>query len=107
MRVRDTYLSTIEIAPGKSIIVIGREVINLNAATNSLDLAEKGFPYAVLGLSSKFAVAESNVNAGLEGRIEGFDAVGSQEEYTLEVFQESKKYADECVSGDVLGLASL
>ena len=47
------------------------------------------------------------MDAGLKGRIECFDAVGSQEEYTLEVFQESEEYADECVSGDVLGLASL
>ena len=76
MRARETYLSTVQIAPAKPIVVIGREVINLNAVANSLDLAEKGFPYAVLGLGSKFAVTESNVDARLESRIEGFDAVG-------------------------------
>lgn len=83
---RDTYLSTIEVAPSKPIVIIGRELIDLNTATNSLDLAEEGFPYTVLGLGSKFAVAESNVDAGLEGRIEGFDAIGGQEEDALEVF---------------------
>ena len=82
----DTHLSAIEIAPGKSIIVIGREVINLHAATDSLDFAKKGFPYAVFGLGSKFAIAKSNVDAGLEGRIEGFDAVGGQKEDALKVF---------------------
>ena len=107
MRAHDTYLSTIEIAPSKPIIIVGRELINLNAATDGLDLAEEGFPDTVLGLGSKFAVAESNVDTRLEGRIEGFDAVGGQEEDALEVFQESKEDADECVSADVLGLASL
>lgn len=107
MSAHDTYLSTIKIAPSKPIIIICREVINLNAATNSLDLAEEGFPDTVLGLGSKFAVAESNVDAGLEGRIEGFNAVGGQEEDALEVFQETKEDADECVAGNVLWLASL
>lgn len=72
---RDTYLSTIEVAPSKPIVIIGRELINLNTATNSLDLAEEGFPDAVFGLGSKFAVTESNMDARLEGRIEGFDAI--------------------------------
>lgn len=76
MRARDTYLSTIEIAPSKPVIIIGRKVIDLDTPTNSLDLAEEGFPYAVLGLGSKFAIAESDMDAGLEGRIKGFDAVG-------------------------------
>lgn len=107
MSAHDTYLSAIKIAPGKPIIIIGREVINLDAATNGLDLAEEGFPDTVLGLGSKFAIAESNVDAGLEGRIEGFNAVGGQEEDALEVFQETKEDADECIAGNVLGLASL
>ena len=47
------------------------------------------------------------MDAGLEGGIKGFNAVGGQEEDTLEVFQESKEDADECISGDILGLASL
>lgn len=47
------------------------------------------------------------MNAGLEGRIKGFDAVGRQEEDALEVFQESKEDADECIPGNVLGLTSL
>lgn len=107
MRAYETYLSTVKIAPSKSIIIIVGELINLNAATNSLDLAEESFPHAVLGLGIKFAIAESNVDAGLEGRIEGFDAVGGQEEDALEVFQETKENADEGVAGNVLGLASL
>lgn len=107
MGARDTYLSAIEITPGKPIVVIGREVINLYAATDSLDFAKEGFPYAVFGLGSKFAIAKSNVDAGLEGRIEGFDAVGGQEEDALEVFQETKEDADEGVAGNVLGLPSL
>ena len=107
MKAGHTYLSTIEITPGKPIIVIGREVFNLNAATNSLDLAEESLPYAVLGFGSKFAIAESNVNAGLESGIESFDAVGGQEENTLKVFQKTKEDADECIAGNILGLASL
>lgn len=47
------------------------------------------------------------MDAGLEGGIEGFDAVGGQEEDALEVFQETKEDADEGVAGHVLGLASL
>ena len=94
MRARGTYLSTVEIPPSKSIIIIVREVVHLNTATDSLDLAEEGFPNAVLGLGSKVAVAESDVNAGLESRVEGFDAVGGQEEDTLEVFEESKEDAN-------------
>ena len=47
------------------------------------------------------------MNAGLKGRIESFDAVGGQEEDTLEVFKESKEDADKGISANVLGLASL
>lgn len=107
MRAHDTYLSTIEIAPSKPIIIIRREVIDLNAATNSFDLAEEGLPDAVLCFGRKFAVSKSNMDTGLKGRIEGFNAVGGQEKDALEVFQESKEDTDECVSGHVLGLASL
>lgn len=46
------------------------------------------------------------MNAGLKGRIESFDAVGGQEEDTLEVFKESKEDADKGISANVLGLAS-
>lgn len=45
--------------------------------------------------------------AGLEGRIESFDAIGRQEEDTLEVFKESKEDANKGISANVLGLASL
>lgn len=86
MRASDTYLSTIKITPGKPIIVVGGEVFNLNPATDCLDLAEESLPYAILGLGCKFAIAESNVDAGLEGGIEGFDAVSGQEEDALKVF---------------------
>lgn len=106
-RERELYLSTIEIAPGKPIIIIGREVINFNAITNSLDLAKKCFPYAVLSLRGEIAVTKSHVNARLEGRIESFDAVGGQEEDALKVFKKSQEDANECVAADVLGLASL
>ena len=47
------------------------------------------------------------MDAGLEGRVKGFDAVGGQEEDTLEVFEESEEDADECIPCNVLGLASL
>ena len=47
------------------------------------------------------------MDAGLEGRIEGFDAVGGQKEYTLEVFKQSKEDADKSIPGNVLGLTSL
>ena len=107
VRACSTYLSTVQIAPGKSIIVIGREFINLNAATDSLDLAEEGFPDTILSFGGEFAIAERNVDAGLEGRIEGFDPVRRQEEDALEVFQEPKEDADKCISGNILGLASL
>ena len=43
----------------------------------------------------------------LEGRIEGFYAVGGQEKDALEIFQESKEDADERISADILGPASL
>ena len=76
MKAGGTYLSTVEIPPGKPIVIIVREVVNLNTATDSLDLAEEGFPNALLGISSKVAVAESDVDAGLESRVESFDAVG-------------------------------
>ena len=84
-----------------------REVVNLNTATDSLDLAEEGLPNAPLGIGSKVAVAESDVDAGLESRVESFDAVGGQEEDTLEVFKESKEDADKGIPANVLGLASL
>ena len=106
MRGREVYLSTIEIAPGKPIVIIGREVINFNAIANSLDLAKKCFPYAVLSLRGKIAVTKSHVNARLKGRIESFDAVGGQEEDALKVFKKSQEDADECVAANVLGLAS-
>lgn len=86
MRASDTYLSTVEITPGKPIIVLRGEVFNFNSLTDCLDLAEESLPYAVLGLGCKFAVAESNVDAGLEGRIKGFDTIGGQEEDALKVF---------------------
>ena len=47
------------------------------------------------------------MDTGLEGRIERFDAIGGQEEDALEVLQESKEDADECIAGNILGLASL
>ena len=47
------------------------------------------------------------MDAGLKGRIKGFDAVGGQEQDALEVFQESKKDADKCIPGNVLRLPSL
>ena len=94
-------------APSKPIIILVRELVNLNAATNSLDLAEKGSPNAVFGLGSKVAIAESDVDAGLEGWIESFDAIGRQEEDALEVFKESKEDADKGIPADVLWLASL
>lgn len=47
------------------------------------------------------------MDAGLEGGIKGFDAVGGQEEYTLEVFEESEEDTDECIPRNVLGLARL
>ena len=103
----NTYLSTIKVTPSKPIILFRSKFINLNAATNSLDLAEEGLPDAVLGLCSKLTIAESNVDTGLEGRIECFDTVGCQEEDTLEIFQKSKEDADKGVSGNILGLASL
>ena len=43
----------------------------------------------------------------LEGRIEGFYAVGGQEKDALEVFQKSKEDADERISAHILGPASL
>ena len=106
-RARDTYLSTIEIAPSKPIVIFRRKFIHLDAATESLDFAEEGSPDAVFGLGSKFTVAESNMDAGLKGRIKGFDTVGGQEQDALKVFQKSKKDADKCIPGNVLGLASL
>lgn len=102
-----TYLSTVEIAPSKPIIIIVRELFDLDAATDSLDLTEECFPDAVFGLGGKVTIAERNMDAGLEGRIEGFDAIGGQEEYTLEVFKKSKEDADKGISANVLGLASL
>ena len=47
------------------------------------------------------------MDAGLEGGIKGFDAVGGQEEDALKIFQQTKEDADEGVAGNVLGLASL
>lgn len=46
------------------------------------------------------------MDAGLKGRIEGFDTIGRQEEDTLEVFEKSKEDADKGISANVLGLAS-
>ena len=76
MKARGTYLSTVEIPPCKPIIIIAREVVNLNATTDGLDLADKGFPNAFLGLGCKVTVAQSDVDAGLKSRVESFDAVG-------------------------------
>lgn len=42
------------------------------------------------------------MDAGLEGVIEGFDAVGGEEEDALEVFKEAEEDGDEGVAVDVL-----
>ena len=45
--------------------------------------------------------------AGLEGGVEGLDAVGCEEEDALKVFQEAEEDGDEGVAAYVLGLACL
>ena len=47
------------------------------------------------------------MDAGLEGWIESFNTISSQEEDTLEIFKESKEDADEGIPANILGLASL
>lgn len=47
------------------------------------------------------------MDPGLEGRVKGFDAVGSEEENALEVFQETEKDGDQCVAVEIMDAAAL
>lgn len=87
-------LSAIKVTPGETRIILFREgsdfdgffgVFNVFAEVS--DLFEERLPYALLGFAGQFSVSQRDVDSGLEGRVKGLDAVGSQEQDTLEVFQ--------------------
>ena len=77
-------LSAIEITPGETRIILFGEgsdfdcfVGVLNIFSEVSDLFEERLPYALLGFASQFSVSQRDVDSGLEGRVEGLDAVGS------------------------------
>ena len=88
---------------GHLIEVTGGEDSRLDAL-DFLDFGEEHGPDAALGFEGELAVFEAEVDAGLEGRVEVFDAVGGEEEDALEVFEQAQEDADEGVAVDVLGL---
>ena len=51
-------------------------------------------PDGLLGFVRELAVAQGDVDARLEGVVEGFDAVGGEEEDALEVFEEAEEDGD-------------
>ncbi len=67
-----------------------------------MDFVEEHLPDGSLGLGREFAVAQRDVDARLEGVVEGLDAVGGEEEDALEVFEEAEEDGDEGVAVDVL-----
>lgn len=98
-------LPTIEVTSGESLIIIVTEFLNLDAF-NSNHFVNEGFPDTLLGFVVEFAVAESDVDARLEGLIKGLYSVCGQEQDALEILEKSEKDADECISSNVLRLAS-
>ena len=96
-------LSSIQVMLGHLIKIAGREDSRLDAL-DFLDFGEKHGEDAALGFEGQLAVFEAEVDAGLEGRVEVFHAVGGEEEDALEVFEQAQEDADEGVAVDVLGL---
>ena len=67
-----------------------------------LDLLEEHLPDGAARFEGEFGVAQGDVDAGLEGVVEGLDPVGGEEEDALEVFEEPQEDGDERVAVDVL-----
>lgn len=86
-------LSAIKVTPGETRIILFGEGSDFDGFFGVLDvfaevsdLFEERLPNALLGFAGQFSVSQRNVDSGLEGRVEGLDAVGSQEQDALEVF---------------------
>ena len=77
-------LSPIEVTPGETGIILFGEGSDFDGFLGVLDvfaevsdLFEERLPYALLRFAGQFSVSQRHVNSGLEGRVEGLDAVGS------------------------------
>ena len=77
-------LSAIKVTPGEAGIFFFGECSDCDSFFGVLDvfaevsdLFEERLPYALLGFAGQFSVSQCDVNPGLEGRVEGLDAVGS------------------------------
>ena len=89
-----------------SIQLVAREHVELVLAEvrDGHLLAHHGDEHApdgLLGAVRELAVAQGDVDAGLEGVVEGFDAVGGEEEDALEVLEEAEEDGD-CGDSSVL-----
>ena len=103
LRRADTIL---DLAPiqhrlGEAIVVRLCELNSLDAVELT-DALEEHDPDGLAGLVGEFGVAQGDVDAGLEGVVEGLDAVGGEEEDALEVFEQAQEDGDEGIAVDVL-----
>jgi len=94
-------LPSIDLLADKCFPFLGRKCIG------GSDLGEEGFPNSRPRLLVEITIAKGNVNATLEGVIEGGHTVGRQKEDTSEVFELTQKHSNKGVSVDVMDRALL
>ena len=99
-------LAAVEHRLGEAIVVGVSEGDGADAVELAHALQEHG-PDGLAGLVGELGVTEGDVDAGLEGVVEGFDAVGGEEEDALEVLEQAQEDGDEGVAVDILHRALL
>lgn len=82
----DSYLSTIKIMARQLIIIRLFEVSRVHSILG-FHFVEEHLPHRPLCFRGQFAIPKSDMDAGLEGIIESFDAISGQEQDALKVLQ--------------------
>ena len=99
-------LTAVQHRLGQAVVVRLGELDRLDAVELAHALQEQG-PDGLARLVGELGVAQGDVDAGLEGVVEGLDAVSREEEDALEVLEQAQEDGDEGVAVDVLDGALL